>query len=223
MPGVLGELIAGVILGNLSLVGIGLFETIEADATIAIFAEIGVVILLFQVGLETNLRDMMRVGARAFAVALIGVIVPFALGVYLGPLLIPGQSPNTYLFLGATLTATSIGITARVFQDLGRLQSPEARIIIGAAVIDDVLGLVILAVVSGVVERGSIGADINSGSRRLSAPSRRACCSNPRSYAASRPHRPTATFARSSLNYPSVTPPRFARCTTARPRTITKR
>ena len=157
MPAVLGELLAGVALGNLSLAGIGVFEAIESDAVIGVLAEFGVVILLFQIGLETSLGDMRRVGVRALLVALAGVVVPFVLGTFLiGPWLLPNLSFHAYLFLGATLTATSVGITGRVLRDLGQMQSPEARIILGAAVIDDVLGLVILAVVSSLVKEGQV-------------------------------------------------------------------
>ncbi|MGH7458104.1 MAG: cation:proton antiporter [Longimicrobiaceae bacterium] len=156
-PAVLGELVIGVVLGNLALAGIGVFEAIKTDAVIRFLAELGVVILLFQIGLETNLARMGRVGLRAFLVAMVGLVLPFVTGTYLvGPWLLPGLSFNAYLFLGATLTATSVGITARVFQDLNALQTREAQIVLGAAVIDDVLGLVILAVVSAIVTAGSV-------------------------------------------------------------------
>ncbi len=159
MPAVLGELLVGVLLGNLSLLGLHAFEKIEADPIIAVLAELGVVILLFQIGLETNLGDMKRVGMRAFAVAIVGVLVPFVLGTYIaGPWLLPGLSANAYLFIGATLTATSVGITGRVLRDIGQLHSAESRIILGAAVIDDVLGLIILAVVSSLVKEGQVSA-----------------------------------------------------------------
>lgn len=159
IPGVLGELVMGVILGNLTLVGLGFFDKVGEDATIAVFAELGVVILLFQIGLETTIADLAKVGMRAFAVALIGVVVPFMLGTFLvGPLLLPGLAFNAYLFIGATLCATSVGITGRVFRDAQRLDSQEARIVMGAAVIDDVLGLVILAVVTGFVQSGTVSA-----------------------------------------------------------------
>jgi Kef-type K+ transport system membrane component KefB len=112
---------------------------------------------LFQVGLETRIVEMQRVGLRAGLVGVVGVILPFVLGTYLvGPLLLPGLSANAYLFLGAALTATSVGITARVFRDLGTLQSPESKIVLGAAVIDDVLGLIVLAVVSAIVSFGVV-------------------------------------------------------------------
>jgi Kef-type K+ transport system membrane component KefB len=156
-PQVLGELVMGVILGNLVLLGINFFEPIKTDTIINFLAHLGVVILLFQVGLESNVEEMRRVGLRAFLVACVGVIVPFLLATgVVGPLLLPGLPFNTYLFLGATLTATSVGITARVFRDLGRLQTSEAQIVLGAAVIDDVLGLVILAVVSAMVTQGMV-------------------------------------------------------------------
>lgn len=155
-PSVLGELVIGVILGNLALVGINIFEPIKSDEIIKFLAELGVVILLFQIGLESNIQKMGKVGVRAFLVACVGVIVPFALGTYIvGPWLMPGLTSHAYLFIGATLTATSVGITARVFQDLKKLHTPEAQIVLGAAVIDDVLGLIILAVVSQIVTAGS--------------------------------------------------------------------
>jgi Kef-type K+ transport system membrane component KefB len=156
-PPVLGELLVGVILGNLTLLGINLFEPIKTEPIINFLAQLGVVILLFQVGLESNIQEMRRVGIRAFLVACVGVVAPFFLAlVMVGPLLLPGLSFNTYLFLGATLTATSVGITARVFRDLGKLQTSEAQIVLGAAVIDDVLGLIILAVVSAIVTEGTV-------------------------------------------------------------------
>lgn len=156
-PPVLGELLTGVLLGNLVLVGVNFFEPIKTDMYIPFLAELGVIILLFQVGLESNIYQMKKVGVRAFIVATVGVIVPFVLGAYIvGPWIFPGLSTNTYLFLGAALTATSVGITARVFKDLNALKSPEAQIVLGAAVIDDVMGLIILAVVSALVTAGTI-------------------------------------------------------------------
>ena len=160
-PSVLGELLIGVLLGNLALLGFHYFEPIKSDPFIPFLAELGVIILLFQVGLESNIQQMKKVGARAFAVATVGVVLPFVLGTFVvGPWLLPNLSMNAYLFLGAALTATSVGITARVFMDLGKLKMPEAQIVLGAAVIDDVMGLIILAVVSAVVTLGavSIGA-----------------------------------------------------------------
>ncbi len=155
-PSVLGELLIGVVLGNLSLIGIQWFEPIPENAIIHFLSELGVVILLFQIGMESNLEQMTKVGGRALAVAIVGVVAPMLLGVYIVPLLLPGLSSNTYLFIGATLTATSVGITARVFRDLGKLQSAESQIVLGAAVIDDILGLIILAVVSAIVKTGAV-------------------------------------------------------------------
>lgn len=157
-PSVLGELLMGIIFGNLVLVGVNFFEPLKEDGIIAFLSQLGVVILLFQIGLETKIEEMRRVGFRAGLVAIIGVIVPFVLGTYVvGPWLLPGLSINAYLFLGAALTATSVGITARVFRDLGKLRSPEAQIVLGAAVIDDVLGLIVLAAVSAIVTSGNVG------------------------------------------------------------------
>lgn len=156
-PSVLGELVIGVIMGNLALLGIAIFEPIKHDVIIAFLSELGVVVLLFQIGLESNIQKMKQVGVRAFLVACVGVVAPFVLGTYLvGPWVLPGLSSTAYLFLGAALTATSVGITARVFQDLKKLQIPEAQIVLGAAVIDDVLGLIILAIVSAIATIGSV-------------------------------------------------------------------
>lgn len=156
-PAVLGELLLGVVLGNLGLFGVDYFAAVAKDPIIMFMAELGVIILLLQIGLETRLGDLVRVGARASLVGAVGIVVPFSLGAFVaGPLLLPGLSANAYLFLGATLAATSVGITGRVFRDLGRLRMPEAQIVLGAAVIDDVLGLVILAVVSSLVQIGSV-------------------------------------------------------------------
>ena len=157
LPAVLGELLMGLLLGNLVLFGIHAVAPAVNDPVISFLAQLGVVILLFQLGLETNLGSMSRVGGRATLVASIGVVVPFVLGTYIvGPVLLPDQSLGAYLFIGAALTATSIGITGRVFRDMGCLARPECQIVLGAAVIDDVLGLVILSVVSSIATRGSV-------------------------------------------------------------------
>lgn len=121
---------------------------------IHLLAELGVLLLLFEIGLETDLREMFRVGAASLSVATVGVVLPFLLGYlywrYAPHAMSGGDERTVAIFLGATLTATSVGITARVLADLGRMSTTAARIIIGAAIIDDVLGLVILSVVSGV-------------------------------------------------------------------------
>jgi Kef-type K+ transport system membrane component KefB len=118
-----------------------------------VLAELGVSILLFEIGLQSDIGELARAGSQSTAVALTGIAVPFATGFLLASS--SGESSNTAIFLGATLTATSVGITARVLADLGRLADPAARVVIGAAVIDDVLGLVILAVVSGMAAGGA--------------------------------------------------------------------
>ena len=152
-PAVLGELVAGVLLGG-SALGVVPAEGVPAEL-IHVLAELGVLLLLFEIGLETDLREMFRVGPASLAVAVVGVLLPFGLG-YAYWAYVPhpatgqGDLTTAAIFVGATLTATSVGITARVLSDLGRMATSEARVIIGAAVIDDVLGLVILSVVSGV-------------------------------------------------------------------------
>lgn len=160
-PAVLGELVVGVLVGNLPLLGITLFQFITANATIGVLAQLGAVILLFEVGLESTVRDMMQVGLRSLVVAVLGVITPWALGWWVGALLLPNHSVYVHAFLGAALTATSVGITARVLKDLGHAQSPEARIILGAAVIDDVLGLVVLAAVAAVIAAADSGGALS--------------------------------------------------------------
>ena len=163
-PAVLGELVAGVILGG-SVLGVIPDAGTEMYEIIHVFAEIGVSILLFEIGLETDLKEMFSVGRTASAVALIGVIFPFGLGFLYWYMANPsiGVTPEgisfviVCIFVGATLTATSVGITARVLSDLERMHTQEARIIIGAAVIDDVLGIVILAVVAGLASGAAVG------------------------------------------------------------------
>jgi Kef-type K+ transport system membrane component KefB len=152
-PAVLGELVAGVLLGG-SVLGIVPHEGAGAEI-IHLLAELGVVLLLFEIGLETDLREMFRVGTASLSVASVGVALPFLFGFGYWAFVPHAASGGTVdltttaIFVGATLTATSVGITARVLSDLDRMHSQEAKIILGAAVIDDVIGLVILSVVSG--------------------------------------------------------------------------
>jgi len=156
-PAVLGELLMGVVLGALAFApGLGFINELKGEEFIALIAEIGVIILLFRTGLESNIREMKSVGVKALMVAIVGVVLPFIGGYFAAKLLIPGLDTNTYLFIGATLTATSVGITARVFKDLNVLSSKEAKIVLGAAVFDDILGLLILAVVAGMVSSGTV-------------------------------------------------------------------
>jgi Kef-type K+ transport system membrane component KefB len=162
-PAVLGELVFGVLLGNLPLLGYTGLQAIHDDPFIDMFARVGVLVLLFEVGLESTVGQMLKVGLSSLLVATLGVIAPFALGWGVGAWLLPGHSAYVHAFLGATLTATSVGITARVLKDLGRSQSNEARVILGAAVIDDVLGLVILAVVTGIITAADRGGTLAAG------------------------------------------------------------
>jgi Kef-type K+ transport system membrane component KefB len=150
-----------VALGSLDLAGIDWFRGIEQDATVEILARLGVVILLFEVGLESTVPDMLKVGLPSVLVAVLGVVAPFALGWGVSAWMLPDRSAYVHAFLGATLTATSVGITARVLQDLKRSQSSEARVILGAAVIDDVLGLIILAVVAGAIGAADQGGSLS--------------------------------------------------------------
>jgi Kef-type K+ transport system membrane component KefB len=162
-PAVLGELVAGVLLGNLHLLGVPWFRAIASNPSIDVLAQLGVLILLFGVGLESTVRDMLKVGLPSLLVAVLGVVTPFALGWGVGAILLPEHSSYAHAFLGATLTATSVGITARVLSDIGKSRSPEARVILGAAVIDDVLGLVILAIVGGAIQAADRGEAIAIG------------------------------------------------------------
>lgn len=160
-PAVLGELVMGIVLGNLSLAGFSGLEAIKTHDMIDRLASLGVLILLFEVGLESTVRQMLAVGWVSLAVAVLGVLAPLALGWGVGMWLLPDAGVYVHAFLGATLCATSVGITARVLKDIGRSQSPEARIILGAAVIDDVLGLVVLAVVTGSITAAASGGSVS--------------------------------------------------------------
>lgn len=148
-PAVLGELLAGVLLG-MSVSGLVDPKT----EVLHLLAELGVIILLFEIGLETDLRQLVRVGGASMAVAIAGVTLPFVLGYAVCLML--NLSSLVAIVAGATLTATSVGITARVLSDLNRLREPESQIILGAAVIDDVIGLVMLAVIDGLTQGQSV-------------------------------------------------------------------
>ena len=148
IPAVVGEIVAGVAIGP-SMLG-----WVEPNRTLETLAELGVILLLLEVGMEMDLGELRRVGRAALGVAIVGVATPFALGVVAALAL--GLSNNEAVFLGAALTATSVGITARVFGDLRALASVESRTVLGAAVADDVLGLLILTVVTRLVTQGSV-------------------------------------------------------------------
>lgn len=151
VPAVVAEILAGLIIGPSLFGWVG-----SGNDVLAVLAEIGVILLLLEVGLEMNIRELASVGRASLSVGIIGVAVPMAAGY--GAAVALGESGNTALFLGAALAATSVGITARVFSDLKALSTIEARTVLGAAVADDVLGLVVLTVVVGIVTKGSISA-----------------------------------------------------------------
>jgi Kef-type K+ transport system membrane component KefB len=156
-PSVLGELLFGILLGNLALLGGPSVSGLETSETFAVLAELGAILLLFEVGLESTPRDMMAVGVPATTVAVVGVVAPMALGYGVDRLFHPGGSWMAHAFVGAMLAATSVGITARVLQEAKASRTPSSRIILGAAVIDDVLGLVVLAIISGVIQAAAEG------------------------------------------------------------------
>ena len=147
-PGVLGELIAGVLLGP------SLLNWVHPSELTLGFAEIGAIFLLFTVGLETKPGDLLEVGWTAALVALLGVILPFVLGLWY--MKVAGHTTVESIFVGAAMVATSVGITARVLSDLGVLATRAARVILAAAVLDDILGLIVLAVVSSLSSTGPI-------------------------------------------------------------------
>src|SRR6266540_5566356 len=151
VPAVVAEIVAGILVGPslLGLVG-------EADEVLRTLGEIGVILLLLEVGLEMDLVELGKVGRASLLVATVGVVTPLVLGT--GAMVLIGDDGNTALFVGAALTATSVGITARVFGDLRALATTEARTVLGAAVADDVMGLVVLTVVVRLVTQGSVSA-----------------------------------------------------------------
>ena len=140
-PSVLGELFAGVIVGK------SVLRLVDPEIEVLhLLGELGVIILLFSIGLETDLKTLIKAGPASMAVAIVGVVLPFGLGY--GVSLALGLSNIVALVTGAALTATSVGITARVLSDLGILQEPESQVVLGAAILDDVIGLVILSLIS---------------------------------------------------------------------------
>lgn len=183
LPPVLGELLGGVIVG-ISVLHLLVFPEAGTDSShsliisflqstaglspqaadsvftaqsevVSVLAELGVIILLFEIGLESNLKDLMAVGIQATIVAVVGVVVPFAAGT-VGLMTLFGVGAVPAIFAGAALTATSIGITSKVLSEIGRLNSKEGQIILGAAVIDDVLGIIVLAVVASLAKDGEV-------------------------------------------------------------------
>ncbi len=152
IPPLVGEVVAGVAVANTML-----NDTLQiagSDDLLFLFAELGVVFLIFTVGLETDLKELLKVGGTAAWTAILGIVIPFGAG--LGLFLALGHTMTASLFLGVAMVATSVGITARVLAEMGALQSKPARIILGAAVIDDVLGLLLLTLVSVIAVQGAV-------------------------------------------------------------------
>lgn len=186
LPTVLGELVAGALIGisvchwlvfpesGATAADSGLIQVLSlttdagpalldrvfdsASEIIAVLSELGVIILLFEIGLESNLTELIKVGPQAAIVAVVGVAVPFALGTG-GLIALFGVDPVPAIFAGAALTATSIGITAKVLAELQRLNTTEGQIIIGAAVLDDILGIIVLAVVASLAKEGTVAVN----------------------------------------------------------------
>jgi Kef-type K+ transport system membrane component KefB len=154
-------LIGGIIIGNLVLFGFTAAEPLKTDEIVSALAQIGVILLLFEVGLESNLGEMLEVGWSSLFVAVAGVVAPFFLGWGVSAYFLPNESRLVHVFIGSVLCATSVGITARVLKDLGKLTLRESRIILGAAVIDDVIGLLMLALMMGAVSATMAGGSLS--------------------------------------------------------------
>lgn len=155
-PAVMGELGLGMVLAILGHYHIWHWSEASNHQIIAWLAELGSILLLYEIGLESRLKDLLSVGKHGAIAAIIGVVAPFVLGLFVGKWLFPDAGYNVYLFLGATLAATSTGISVRVFKDLGILRNPACQIVLTASIIDDILGLIILSMVSGLVVAGSM-------------------------------------------------------------------
>jgi len=162
-PPVLGELLAGIALANLLplVVAAEPLTFLRTDPTLRVLAEVGVLLLLFDVGLEADLRALARVGPSSALVALIGVLVPIGLGWSAALWLLPERPMVVHLLVGATLSATNVGTTAGVLKELGVMDRLEGQIILGAALLDDVLGLLVLALVTGIANAAAGGAALS--------------------------------------------------------------
>jgi Kef-type K+ transport system membrane component KefB len=162
-PPVLGELLIGIVIGNLQHFGLIDLTFLREQPVLDVLAELGILLLLFEVGLEWTVSDMLKVGWSALLVAVVGIIVPSLLGIGTAKMFFGAESSYTHLFIGTILCATSVGITARVLQDLGKTSTREAKLILGAAVIDDVLGLMVLATVSTLIMAADGGTQVSAG------------------------------------------------------------
>jgi Kef-type K+ transport system membrane component KefB len=150
-PSVLGELLVGIVLGNLPAIGVTRLKPVISSGGVMLLAQLGAVLLLFEVGVEQRLKDMRRLGLRSMAVAACGVTASFVIGWLVAWFVVPAAPLLVRIFLAASLTATSVGIGAAVLRDLVRVDTDEARLMIGAAVIDDVLALAVLSAVTAVM------------------------------------------------------------------------
>ena len=156
-PGITGELITGIFLGNFWLLSGGeFFDFLREMDILRLFAELGAIVLLVKVGLHTDLRALMRVGISSFLVAVGGIFAPLVLGFLVGLVLLPEAPIATKLFLAVSLCATSMAVKLRVLDELKMLETTEGRIIIGAAMADDVITLMLLGVVSGIAVKGEV-------------------------------------------------------------------
>lgn len=163
-PAVLGELVLGILVGNLSLAHVHGLEFIRHDASLEMLAQIGIILLLFQVGLESDLRKMRQVGISSILAAVFGVAGSYVLGSIVATVFMPECGVLRQAFVGALIASSSIGIASRIFLDLGRLHTAEARVVLGAAVIDDMVGLVALTVVTAVITAAGIGKAVSTTS-----------------------------------------------------------
>ena len=144
-------------------------ELLQIAHTVDVFSRYGIIFMLFLVGLETNIGEMLKVGGDSIRVALIGIVLPFVLGVAASYAFTADVSLHTALFLGAALSATSVGITARVLSDIRRLDTPEGVTILGGAVVDDVLGILVLAIVVGIADAASNGGSVSAAAIGVTA------------------------------------------------------
>jgi Kef-type K+ transport system membrane component KefB len=160
-PAVIGELLAGIALSALGYFGWGFIDEIAASQVIAWAASFGALLLLFSIGLESNLKEMSKVGTSALRVALVGVVLPFVVGTFvLGEIFFGDESQIARLFLGAALVATSVGIPSSVLRGLKLTKTKAAQTFLGATVVDDILGLIILAIVSAMATGGDASAGL---------------------------------------------------------------
>lgn len=166
LPQVLGFIIAGILIGP-AIWGLvfdvnagGLFPLTTNNHYLKAFAEVGVIFVMFTAGLETKLKDIKETGIESFLIALGGVLVPLGAGTGLGALFLPQEGIFTWLFIGVIMTATSVGITVEVLRELGKLKTKVGTIIISAAIIDDVLGIVVLAIALSLSGNGTSSSPV---------------------------------------------------------------